>query len=270
MKKIHLSDSVLQKIKNEHIQPHSRSYFVFRTASLIGGGILFFVLGALASAIIFHFLNFNEALDFVMDSPARFLKLFWIGLPLVWLILIIVGGGLALHFSRKTKKGYKISLLVWAAIIFVPQVVAGFFLEQSQIGETADEIMATHMSFYKSIRQRRHELWSQSGEGFLAGTIVKIEDDKIFILDDLHEQEWKVDYSESKYRREEILTEGKKVKMIGEKISENEFKAERIGPWKGGRWKRPFQPPLFMKSGKKGERPFPPDRPFKDKRPERF
>jgi hypothetical protein len=247
MKK-HLTDFVLQKIKKEHIQPHSKWYFFLRTLLLGGGGMFFFLLGTLASAIIFHFINFNESFDFIAQSPPTFFKLFWLGLPLVWIGITLAGGILALYFSRKTKKGYKIPLLVWGILIFIPQVVVGFFLEQSHIGERADEMIAHHMSFYTSIHQRRHNLWSQPRDGFLAGTILEIKNDTFLILDDFKNQKWNVDYSRTKKRGRQNILVGEKIKMIGKKISDRVFYADRIGPWRDGHWKRHFgSPPPFSR-----------------------
>ncbi|MCF7917874.1 hypothetical protein K9L27_02630 [Candidatus Gracilibacteria bacterium] len=248
MKK-HLSDSVLKKIKQEHIVPRSRWYFILRNILGMILGILFFCFGALASAIIFHFLNFSESLEFLLESPRIFAKVIFLGVPLLWIGLSVFFGVMALMFAKRTNKGYKVSLILWAIIIFLPQIVAGFFLEQSQVGEELDDGMARHMTFYRSVNQQRHDLWTNAEDGFLAGTIIKIEDDTFLVLDDLHEQEWVVDYSESKYRSDKILKEGQKVKMIGERISDHEFKALGIRPWMGGHWKRRFVPEM----GPRGE-----------------
>lgn len=253
-----LTSSVLQKIKREHIVPHSRWYFVMRTTLLMGGGIFFFVLGALASAIIFHFLNYSESFEFLWHSPQMFLRILWFGLPLLWLLLLIGFGILALHLSRQTKKAYKVSLLIWTLIVFVPQIVAGFFLEQSRIGERADELFSHHVGMYESFRERRDRLWRGDEKKFLAGTITRIQDEEIFLLDDLRQREWRVDYSESEFLFPNILEEGRVVKMIGKKQEGFRFKADHIGLWKGGRWRRDEKPPFRFSprhSGKRFEHP---------------
>ncbi len=231
MSKNHLSKSVLEKIKTEQITPTSKWYFLVRNICLIGLVGLFAIFGMLASAIIFHFLNNFEFLEFLLEGPRVFMKVFWIGIPFIWIFLSIFFCLFAGYTLQKTKKGYKIPLLLGIGSIFLVQIASGALLEQSQVGERLDKNFAQRLSFYKHAHARREGLWMKSDEGFLAGTIIEVQDDKILLLDDLKKKRWTVDYAKSRIGPRVELNPEIKIRIRGEKISDIEFKAKRIGVW---------------------------------------
>jgi len=244
-----LSKSVLSQIKNQKIQPKSEYYFWFRNIFLGLMGLIFFSLGVIASGIIFHFLNHLEFAEFIWRGPRQLMKLLWFGVPFLWIFL---AASLLLACSfllKEMKKGYKLRFAFLLAIILIPQVVAGALLEQSDLGERIDQAMANRIAFHQTRKARHEKLWSLPDEGFLGGTIVEVQNNEILLLDDFSQKRWWVSFSRSQTHPRLKLETGKRIKILGQKTSAQEFVAEKLLPWrrpgKRGRKKgRHHQKPL--------------------------
>ncbi len=248
-----LSKSVLKKIQKEQITPTARTYFIFRNMVIGGLGILFLVLGILACAIIIHFLNNAEFLEFVWKGPRQFLKLLWFGIPVFWIILLIGLVFITTYLTRKTPKGYKFPF-GWALGAFLlSQIIGGIVLEGSNIGEQLDQRIARHISFYQNRQERRQKFWKNPENGFLAGTIIEINENGILLLDDWNKTQWTVDFTKSMIGERVQLQPDEKIRLIGTKAGNTEFIADQIRSWKrargrGLRGKKDFrQPPRFEK-----------------------
>ncbi len=234
-----ISKSILKKIEREKIVQHSRIFFVIRNILILGGGIIFFAFGILATSIIFHFWNHLEFAEFLWESPRIFIKILAFGVPMFWFVLAIILGYFANFLARKTKRGYKIPLIFGIFTLLFVQITSGFFLEKSNVGDLVDEIMEHRISFYKGARKMRNKMWRSVEDGFLAGKIIEIKSDTLFLLDDLNKKEWQVECkrcAEFPFA-DRVLQVGKKVKMVGKQIGENEFNAKMVRPFR-----RPFMP----------------------------
>ncbi len=226
-----LSSSVLKKIKKDNIEPLPKWYFFIRNTLLAGLVGLFTLFGILACAIIFHFFNNFAFLEFLLEGPRVFMKVLWIGIPFLWIFLMAVFCIFAGFTLQRTKKGYKIPVVLAFASILLVQIASGALLEQSNVGERLDRRAAQHMKFYQHAQARREGLWTKPDEGFLAGTIVEVQADKILLLNDLQKKRWEVDYEESRVGPRVELSPEEKIRVRGEKIADDKFKAKRIGVW---------------------------------------
>ncbi len=256
-----ISKSILQKIAREKIAPHSRWFFLLGNALILFGGIIFFIFGIVATSIIFHFWNHLEFAEFLLESPKVLIKILTFGVPLFWIIFAIILGTFANLMARKSPRGYKVPIVLGVSSLLFLQIASGFFLEKSNIGDHVDAMMEERISFYRGAEKMRNRMWKSVEDGFLAGEIIEIKSDKIFLLDDANEKEWEVKCDEcyKNHRVDKILKVGKKVKMVGEQTGENKFSAKMARPFK-----RPFlPPPSRMEDGRR------PNHQMMDKKPPR-
>jgi hypothetical protein len=66
-------------------------------------------------------------------------------------------------------------------------------------------------------------------KGLLSGTIIEIEPEEniLWLKDDLG-QKWQIDFSQAQLKGATSLAQNVKIRIIGQKLSENFFKAEEI------------------------------------------
>ncbi len=248
MKK-NFTDSVLKTIRAKKITPRERSYFIAKTVIQIAAGIAFFLFGMLSVALVFHLINNFAFAEFILNHPQLLRKLFWFGVPVFWVVLSVLLWFVIEQIVRETKRVYRMSFGVIGILVLSIQVLGGFILEQSQVGEQVDLIFEQRMNWYHGAQKINRRLERMPEHGFLVGEVLKVKSDSLIFLNDIMNKEWEV-YLESKRRPPFEIKKGMKLRMIGEMRGENEFKAI---DWKPARDRRP---PLHKRrnSFKKDER----------------
>ena len=79
----------------------------------------------------------------------------------------------------------------------------------------------------------REAQWMQPAKGFLAGTIISVAQNKLEIKD-LNNKIWNISIDEKTLIKSSAnIAQEKKIKIIGEKLDENNFQAQEIRPWEG-------------------------------------
>ncbi|HEY5714026.1 MAG TPA: hypothetical protein VIT68_01615 [Candidatus Gracilibacteria bacterium] len=228
-----LSHSVLERIKKEQIQPRSKWYFLFKSLLIGIFSIVFVILGLIACTMIFQFLEHIMILEMLWKSPYVFLKLLWLGIPLFWLVSWVGLFGFGTFLAHESKHGYKIAWRSWVILILSIQILGGFALYESHVGDRIDQFMGQLMRRYERAETRGNRMWRNPENGFLGGAILDIQETSI-TLKDRAENEWTVDIT-SAHRPEALTLEiGTRVRLTGEKTSEANFKADMINLIRGG------------------------------------
>ncbi len=226
-----ISDSVLKKIKTQNIAPKAKWKFLAKNTSfwiLFGLSVLLSAVGV--SVVIFAFMETDFDLFSYLDGSGiqRFFSL----LPIFWILFFAIFIGVALLGLRKTKGGYKFSISKLLLVNMVLGIFLGTFAYNLGGAEQFENIFANNVRFYHGIRDQRIKRWARPEGGRLAGEIIEIKADKIFLLDDFDQKEWIVDAKNLIKEPFLELILGMKVRMIGEEISGNKFKAKVIQPWR--------------------------------------
>jgi hypothetical protein len=116
-------------------------------------------------------------------------------------------------------------------------VVLGEALFLLGIGEKIDSVLGRRAPLYERFMNPQLEFWSQPEEGRLVGMALQLSDDERFILIDRDRKEWEVIPASSTVQEflatMPFLDEAADIplpplRLIGEQISENEFRAETI------------------------------------------
>ncbi len=232
-----LSQSVLDQIKKDHICPRPRWHYMLKD------GIFWFIffasvlLGSIGIAVIIYAF-FDTDFDLLSYVPTNRMGHFLQMIPIYWIGLFTIFAGLAVWGAQHTKKGYRYSVLWILVINLMISSVFGGMIYFSGGSERMERIFSRGMPFYKHFKDRREHLWKKVGEGLLGGEIIELRENKILLLNDLDQKEWEVDYAAVKFRRPIELKTGMRVRMLGKKLSDNRFKAERIRPWRNPNHKR--------------------------------
>jgi len=230
-----LSEQVLKQIKEDNIKPKPRWHFVLKNYFiwlLFGISI---ILGCLAfSMILFMVIQLDwDVYQYVGDS---FLKTLFISLPYLWLLFLILFIATAYYNFIHTKRGYRFRFITIVLMSLFISVMFGTYLYFNGFSENIENIFFKKIPYYNILVYTCEEQWMQPEKGLLAGTIVGIEFSEHSIeLIDFNNSHWQVDTSKSIIKGNLQLSNGLKIKMIGNMIDKAYFQAIEIRPWKGQR-----------------------------------
>ena len=232
-----ISKNVIDKIKREKIKPKSRWSFLAKNYAFWILAMVMILMGAIAFSIIV-FVIFDLDWDLYKYNKINPIFFFLRTIPFLWIILFGLFTYLSYLIFRKTKKGYRYHYLYFSLFIALLSLIFGVFLYFSGFNEFLERTMLHKLPFCPN----RIAQWSNPQKGFLAGEVISINDDNIEIID-LENKPWKVilpqkkNFLSDKYKngnlreRKKNKIEGLRVKIIGEKVDNNTFKATDLRPW---------------------------------------
>lgn len=222
-------EKLLEQIKEEKISPKPRWKFIAKNSVfwILGASCLF--LGSIAVSLAMHMLRSNDwsIYERIHKGAPKFLLL---AIPFFWLACLIVFIVFVFYNFKNTKKGYRYSaLLILLAAAAGSAVLGGAFYFMG-MGEKIDDVLSQNAPFYDRVINPRVRFWFNPEEGRLAGLIVaQIAEDEFIVIDQL-KHEWTVSAQGAKRPPENMIIIGKPARFLGQKISDNEFKAEEILP----------------------------------------
>ena len=225
-----VSKSILNKIKKEKIKPTPKWVFLLKNSfvwGLFGISVLF---GSLAIGMIFFQVR-DAGWDIYSQMDEGLAEFVLLALPYFWVLLMIGFITLAYYHFRHTKTGYRYNVFAIIGLSLLISLVLGSTLYASGFSERIENFFQ-EIPHYEKLQVGKRILWQRPDQGLLAGTIIRIQDDKIFLLQDFKQRPWKVDAKGAKIRPGVRLEKGQRVKMIGEKLEVGRFHATVIGPWR--------------------------------------
>lgn len=227
------AEKFIEKIKEKDIRPKPRWRFTFPNLIMWILMLLSIMAGALAFSIILFSI---QQIDFDLISQMSHSRFeWWLGmLPFLWIITVIVFLVLAVFGLRYTRKGYKFTLKSLIGINVAFSILAGTLFFIGGGAGWLESAFSDHVRAYESVHAKKMKMWSVPEEGYLAGYLQEIGDTSV-ILKDFDEKEWIIDLSDAMISQAVKLEKDELVKIIGRKISNNEFFAEQVRPWGGFR-----------------------------------
>lgn len=215
------SKEITDKIKKEQIVPESK--FKLNCKDYLFWGIFscVLILGALFfSLIILNIANFETEIFHYLKF-SKFVFLIFVGMPYLWILLLLGMIFFSFIIFRKTKRGYRPSFLFVAGIVVSSIFVLGVSAHFSQINNKLEKNIPGPEKIIRPMEGR----WQRPEDGLLAGKIVQVED-KLFFLKTPRGEDWKIFYSEkTEFRRNVEIEKGAMVGVIGEKKDNHSFEA---------------------------------------------
>jgi hypothetical protein len=230
-----LTSFILEKIKGENICQKSKWQFTCKNFMFWAVFIIAALLGSKAIGIIIYatsetdFTMLNELSDTMIPAWTGVLPFFWITAFATFIILAIYG----LHH---TKNGYKYAPAKLITLNLAISMILGSISFQTGMAKKAEEITVQTMpaAIYTGVQQKRQHVWAQPSHGRLMGTVMKIQDGKILILDDPQHQQWTIKFHQATIRGSLDLKPNVQVRLGGKALENNQFEAKVIAPWKRG------------------------------------
>ena len=201
---------------------NSLTWFVFITS---------IILGALAFSVVLFSI---QQVDFNLVSELPHSWLTWLLglLPYFWIITLVVFLVAAILGIRSSKKGYKFNAMALAGFSTAFSILLGTLFFISGGGRWLEQTFASTVGIYESIQDRKVKLWVLPDEGYLAGTIKRIQGDEISILD-FKGNAWTVAFTDADIPPVVALENGAEIKIVGERTGPGKFRADMIRPWGG-------------------------------------
>lgn len=248
-----LEQSVLERIKQEDIQPKAKWTFLLHDAVIWSIGMLSVIVGALSFAVMLHMLRNNDW-DLYEEISESLVGFILTTLPYFWILLLGLFMFIAYYQVQHTRRGYtyKFSTIILASVVV--SVLLGSGMYAAGAGEKIDTVLTENVEAYDKYVNPHRRIWSQAEKGLLGGVIIEIEDDELELMD-RQRREWHVDTKDAEVPRMFILKPGMMVKIIGEWVDDDEFEAHRILPANRvegrkvieHRMKKPMRKPLMEK-----------------------
>ncbi|MCK4918556.1 MAG: hypothetical protein KAS02_02120 [Candidatus Pacebacteria bacterium] len=233
-----LSQKIINRIKQEGIEPTPKWEFVLKNSFFWGAFGLAVIIGALSFSIIFHTL-LNNDWDLHMQLSGGLTKFIIITLPYFWLILLTLFIVIAYINIRNTKKAYKYSLSMIIGGVILASFLLGITFYNLGLASSIDRNLIQKLpTRYHSILDAKAGLWQRPEKGFLSGSIDSLDGD-ILKLKDQNGDIWEVLLSEQilEIIPSFVLENDLKIKIMGEEIKEDCFGkcfyAEMLRPFDG-------------------------------------
>ena len=236
MDKKSLSQSVLGRIKEEHIAPRPAWHFALKNALFWLVFAASAVMGARAmGVVIFVLSDLRPELMFKGGVPPVVQVV-----PLIWLLFFVLTILIAVLGLHHTKKGYKLSIgLIILINILATLLLGGVFFALGD-GKNFEETVSEHLPFVPAPELRRQRVWNTPVEGRLAGeiqenSITTTATSTTVTLIDLNGASWQVDLNGLPLPPANPETgEGQllRVRILGVQTGEHTFKASAIYPWR--------------------------------------
>lgn len=225
---------LIGKMEKNKIAPRPRWLFLFRNCVIWGTGIISLIVGAAAVSTIFYFLEHNDW-GMRIEMHKSFLEIFILTLPYFWLVFLGLFIFILYYNIKNTKRGYRYP--VWMIILssVLMSIILGSIFSWAGLGEKIDLILGRRMPLYGHVFNPHIDFWSEPREGRLVGLVVEISEVDSFILIDREQKEWGIIISDNTDFRGSEIIPGRPVRLLGEIISDNDFRADRIMPLMPGK-----------------------------------
>ncbi|MBD3360643.1 hypothetical protein GF366_02450 [Candidatus Peregrinibacteria bacterium] len=154
-------------------------------------------------------------------------------LPYFWILLLVIFIGIAFYNFRHTSKGYHYKFAGVVGISVIASIVLGFAFFGMGVAGQVEDLALHRMPFYDTFSfQKRIEKWKQVDKGIVAGEIIEIMKDEIKIKD-LSGELRTLNIKDIPPKIKRTLKKEMIIGVIGEKLKDGNFRADKLRPWKG-------------------------------------
>jgi hypothetical protein len=225
------STKLIEKIREQQMKPLPRWKYTVKDTFIWLSFIFCVLFGALAFSVILFAI---QQLDFdILGHMTHSTFELFLGLvPFIWIVTLIIFLVIAIFSIKNSKKGYRFTSPSLVGFASGLSILLGTLFFISGGAGWLESAFANKVSIYEGIEERKEQVWSMPEDGYLSGTIIST-GDSIFELRDLKGKSWMVSFKEADIVPAVHISDGEKIKMMGNMTSANTFKADMIRPWGG-------------------------------------
>jgi len=228
-----LADKITAKLKDDNIKPKPKWQFLLKDYLLWSVFGVNVVLGAMFFVVTLFSLQDNDW-DIYKHLDQNFLEYIIMTMPYLRITALAGFIFLAYYNYKHTDKGYKYKTHWILIMSVVVMMLVGGTLFLVGVEEKIENLFSRSLPYYNSTEERRIQVWHHPERGLLGGEIVEIGKDSEIVLQDCHNKSWQVNIQEVIWKGPIGKPEmGRRIKVIGEQLGEDEFKAREVRPWTG-------------------------------------
>jgi hypothetical protein len=210
-----LSKNIIDKIKDDKIEPKAKWNFILKDSFIWIFFIVSIVVGSLAVSVIIHLVKID--LNSFAPVDANFARKIGLLIPYTWLIFLSIFILVAYFNLKNTKKGYKVNPYLLITMSIVLSVIIGVTGYAFGAGRSVEKTVYQKLPIYKTIFDKKMGYWHDPESGRLMGVVVDRIDEDYYLID-IAKEKWLIHYSEE-------LPFKTKIRLIGEMIEKGEFRA---------------------------------------------
>lgn len=212
-KKESISDLVLKTITKKQIKPIPKWEFIAKTWTLWAGIMVSLVVLITGLGLVMF-----GVIDNII-SPY-----FWALVATVFFVLVFL-------LFEKTRRAYHFPKWQVILVIIIIGLMIGAVVFRSGLARKIDLKLESNIPQYRNVAPMKIERWSNPVDGYLSGEIIKI-DKNYFEIKDFSGKKWTVTGTVLIKGRTQMIV-GEEIKIIGDQIDENTFKASEVRTWTG-------------------------------------
>lgn len=231
MKTMTLEKQILARIRRDKVKPKARGYFVARDTA-IWALVLVFVAALGISFGMVIFTVFSTDTTLLNRLGFTTFEKIASSVPYFWLLATLVVGLGSYAGYRSTKRGYRLGVSRFFAVLGLLTVGAGALVYALRIAEYVDTVASENIPIYNVIVPINTSSWFDPDKGLLSGTVKSRESEDQLIIRDQDLGTWVVDSSDLDIFEDPRFQSGERVKLIGERTGPDTFKAIEIHPWR--------------------------------------
>lgn len=238
MKK-NFAKGIMAKIKEGEIKPIEKWKINLKNNLYwIVLAIMTLLSGAFLSLVILDATFFGPEM-FASFKFREFFRILIFAAPYLWIFAFIVCVVSGILIFKKTKTGYRHSLLFIVSMFLLIVSVLGVSAHFSKVSERFENRFLEEGPRHPMLKLKKEERLFMPENGVLVGEITKSSKREILLKDPMKE-DWEVELSnKTRINKDVELIKGKKVVIFGKKGEENNFSAIGIKRLKRPNGKRP-------------------------------
>lgn len=224
-----LSEQILKTINEKHISPKPKWEFWIKDWAVWTAGVFSILIGGIAVGLIITFIRTDD-LNILRQSDNGGVGILFILFPYFWVAITIGFLALARYNLKHTKRGYRLTLPMFAGISIILSILLGICFYDAGIGQMIDSSLTGRPGKYLELIHPRAELWSRPSQGMLGGVVIGIPDNETLILNDFSNHTWVVRVPNSPLDLRQLPIQAR-IRCLGIQASQTEFIAKQILPW---------------------------------------
>jgi hypothetical protein len=230
MKTMTLEKQILDRIKQRRLRPTPKGFFYARDAVvwiLLTVFVAALSLGFAMTMFMIRGTDFGlfEKLGLTSGQKIAYsIPYFWIAVSLAVAIGVYVN-------YRNTRRGYRMSRKQLGVITLFVALSLGFVLYSLDIAEYINDAASENIPLYNSVNPLNTNTWLDPEHGLLSGAVRDRESESDFMLRDANGDLWHVTGRNIKIADDFVWSSGDRIKLIGVKTGDGEFRAAEILPW---------------------------------------
>lgn len=223
-----ISQTVMERIKREHVSPTSRKWFVCVNCTMQFAWFIAVVFGAVSVAILLY-TGVHGWFGFYEATERSRVGLAIAYIPVLWIVVLLGMVLIAYQNMRLTGRGYRYPVWVVLGTSLLASIAIGFAFYIAGLGQIIDMKLGQQMPMYSSVYKQQELFWQTPVENRWLGTITA-KDGMMF--SDIAGNEWQLDTSLLEEEERELLMKGDRVRVLGIGNDTGTIMACGVFPWK--------------------------------------